>query len=255
MSVEVTFLGTGTSQGVPVIACHCDVCESKDHKDNRLRSSVLVKSGGTTIVIDTGPDFKQQMLNAKQDNLDAVLFTHEHKDHVAGLDDVRAYNWVQKNSMEVYSIDRVASALRSEFHYVFSGDDYPGIPRINLNLIENKPFSINGLEIIPIEVFHYKMPVLGFRIGDFTYITDAKTIAEEEKEKIKGSKVIVLNALRRHEHISHFTLDQAIEMMKELNPEMGYFTHISHYLGKHEDVSQELPENIHLAYDGLKITV
>ncbi len=195
------------------------------------------------------------MLNTRQDNLDAVLFTHEHKDHVAGLDDVRAYNWVQKNSMEVYSIDRVANALRREFHYVFSGDDYPGIPRINLNLIENKPFSINGLEIIPIEVFHYKMPVLGFRVGDFTYITDAKTIAEEEKEKIKGSKVIVLNALRRHEHISHFTLDQAIEMMKELNPEKGYFTHISHYLGKHEDVSQELPENIHLAYDGLKITI
>lgn len=255
MSVEVTFLGTGTSQGVPVIACHCDVCESKDLKDNRLRSSVLVTSGGTTIVIDTGPDFRQQMLNARQDNLDAVLFTHEHKDHVAGLDDVRAYNWVQKNSMEVYSVDRVANALRREFHYVFSGDDYPGIPRINLNLIENKPFSINGLEIIPIEVYHYTMPVLGFRIGDFTYITDAKTIAEEEKEKIKGSKVVVLNALRRHEHISHFTLDQAVEMMKELNPEKGYFTHISHYLGKHEDVSQELPGNMQLAYDGLKITV
>jgi len=255
MSVEITFLGTGTSQGVPVIACHCDVCESKDPKNKRLRSSVLVKSGGTSIVIDTGPDFRQQMLNARQDNLDAVVFTHEHKDHVAGLDDVRAYNYVQKNSMEVYSIKRVADALKREFHYVFSGDTYPGIPKINLNLIENKPFSINGLKIIPIEVMHYSLPVLGFRIGDFTYITDAKTISEKEKQKIKGSKVVVLNALRKHEHISHFTLDQAIEMMQELNPENGYFTHISHYLGKHEDVSKELPANLYLAYDGLKITV
>ena len=255
MSIEVTFLGTGTSQGVPVIACHCDVCESADTRDTRLRSSVLIKSNGKSIVIDTGPDFRQQMLNARQDNLDAVLFTHEHKDHVAGLDDVRAYNYVQKNSMEVYCIDRVAEALKREFHYVFSGDNYPGIPRINLNEIENKAFEIEGLKITPIEVFHYKMPVFGFRIGDFTYITDAKTIPEEEKAKIKGSKVVVLNALRRHEHISHFTLDQAVEMMNELNPDKGYFTHISHYLGMHANVAKELPGNMELAYDGLTISI
>jgi len=255
MSVEVTFLGTGTSQGVPVIACHCEICESSDPKDKRLRSSILIKQGETSVVIDTGPDFRQQMLNVGQDHLDAVVFTHEHKDHVAGLDDVRAFNYVQKNSMEVFSTERVATALRREFHYVFAGDDYPGIPKINLNTIENKPFSINGVELIPIEVFHYKMSVLGFRIGDFTYITDAKTISDEEKEKITGSKVLVLNALRKHEHISHFTLDQAIEMVKELNVETAYFTHISHYLGKHEDVSRELPENIFLAYDNLKIEV
>ena len=253
MSLEVTFLGTGTSQGVPVIACHCRVCRSEDKRDARLRSSILIKSNNTQIVVDTGPDFRQQMLNANQNNLDAVLFTHEHKDHVAGLDDVRAFNYVQRNHMEVFCIDRVATALKREFHYVFSGDNYPGIPRINLNLIENKPFKIKDVEIIPIEVFHYKMPVFGYRVGDFTYITDAKTIPEKEKEKIKGSKVIVLNALRRHDHISHFTLDEAVEMMKELNPEKGYFTHISHYLGSHEEVSRELPDNMELAYDGLTI--
>ncbi len=255
MSLEITFLGTGTSQGVPVIACHCDICESRDLKDKRLRSSVLVKSGDTSIVIDTGPDFRQQMLRAGQDNLDAVLFTHEHKDHVAGLDDIRAYNYVQKNSMEVYSTDRVAVALKREFHYVFSGDNYPGIPKINLNEIRNEKFSVKGLEITPVEVLHYKLPVFGYRIGDFTYITDAKTIAEEEKEKIRGSKVIVLNALRPFDHISHFTLNEAIAMMEELQPEVGYFTHISHYLGKHEDVEKDLPENMHLAYDGLKIKI
>lgn len=255
MGLEITFLGTGTSQGVPVIACHCEICESSDPRDKRLRSSILVKSDETALVVDTGPDFREQMLRAKQDRLDAVVFTHEHKDHVAGLDDIRAYNYVQKNSMEVFSTERVAHALKREFHYVFSGENYPGIPQITLNEIENEPFTVKDLEVIPIEVLHYKLPVFGYRIGDFTYITDAKTIPEEEKEKIKGSKVIVLNALRRHDHISHFTLDQAVAMMEELAPEKGFFTHISHYLGKHEDVSKELPSNMELAYDGLTIEV
>lgn len=255
MSLKVTFLGSGTSQGVPVIACHCEVCKSSDSKDKRLRSSVLVESGSTSLVIDTGPDFRQQMLNVKQEKLDAVLFTHEHKDHIAGLDDVRAFNYVQNKAMEVYCTDRVSIALKREFHYVFSGDDYPGIPRINLNIINDKEFNINDLRISPINVLHYKMPVFGFRIGDFTYITDAKTIPEEEKDKIRGTKVLVLNALRKHDHISHFTLDQAIDMVKELKPEVAYFTHISHYLGKHEDVRKDLPDNIHLAYDGLCIEV
>ena len=253
MKTKVTFLGTGTSQGVPVITCDCSVCTSENPKDARLRSSVLIESGDLCAVIDTGPDFRQQMLRVKVRRLDAVLFTHEHKDHIAGLDDVRAFNFSQGKSMDVYCTDQVGTALKREFHYVFSNDNYPGIPRLDLNIIQNKEFSIKGTSIIPIEVYHYKMPVFGFRINDFTYITDAKSISEKEKDKIKGSKVIVLNALRKHDHISHFTLDEAVTLMKELNPERGYFTHISHYLGKHDEVNKELPENMYLAYDGLQL--
>jgi phosphoribosyl 1,2-cyclic phosphate phosphodiesterase len=253
MKTKVNFLGTGTSQGVPVITCECQVCTSDNPKDARLRSSVFIEFGDTSIVIDTGPDFRQQMLRIRAKKLDAVLFTHEHKDHVAGLDDVRAFNFAQGKSMDVFCTEQVSMALKREFHYVFSNDKYPGIPRIDLNIFENKEFSINGTTIIPIEVFHYQLPVFGFRIGDFTYITDAKSISEKEKEKIKGSKVIVLNALRKHEHISHFTLDEAVDLMKEFNPEKGYFTHISHYLGLHDEVNTELPENMQLAYDGLEL--
>jgi phosphoribosyl 1,2-cyclic phosphate phosphodiesterase len=251
MSLKVTFLGTGTSQGVPVITCDCEICTSNDPRDSRLRSSIMIESESTRLVIDTGPDFRQQMLREDVKTLDGVLFTHEHKDHVAGLDDVRAFNFAMKQDMEVYCVDRVGEALKREFHYVFNGDDYPGIPKINLNYIQNKEFVLGDLKIQPIEVMHYKLPVLGFRLGDFTYITDAKTISESEKQKIKGSKIVVLNALRRHDHLSHFTLDEAVSMMEELNPNVGYFTHISHYLGKHQDVSSELPENMYLAHDGL----
>ncbi len=253
--MKVTFLGTGTSQGVPVIACDCEVCASNDPKDKRLRCSILVEINGKNLVIDTGPDFRQQMLKTGVQSLDAILFTHEHKDHVAGLDDVRAFNFKQKTKMQVYATSRVQEALKREFHYVFSDYKYPGIPEIELNTIDNQPFKVLGSSITPIEVLHYKLPVLGFRIGDFTYITDAKTIDKEEKQKIKGSKIIVLNALRRTDHISHFTLDEAIAMMQELQPETGYLIHMSHYLGKHEDVEKELPDNIHLAYDGLEINL
>lgn len=253
--MRITFLGTGTSQGVPVITCSCPVCTSEDKRDNRLRSSILVESEDTSLVIDTGPDFRQQMLRINAKKLDAVVFTHEHKDHIAGLDDVRAFNFAHGRSMDVYCTDQVSTALKREFHYVFSNDNYPGIPKIDLNIIENKAFSIKDIDLLPIEVFHYKMPVMGYRIGDFTYITDAKSISEQEKDKIKGSKVIVLNALRRHDHISHLTLDEAVELMMELKPEKAYFTHISHYLGLHEDVNAELPPNMELAYDGLEIEI
>jgi len=251
--LKITFLGTGTSQGVPLIACKCEVCTSMNVKDKRLRSSIMVETSTATIVIDTGPDFRQQMLREQVEQLDAVVFTHEHKDHIAGLDDVRAFNFINGKHIEVYATSRVQAAIKREFAYIFAEDKYPGIPLINLHEINTAPFKINHIEFIPIEVMHYKMPVLGFRIADFTYITDAKSISEKEKEKIKGSKVLVLNALRREEHISHFTFQEAIDLAKELDVEQAYFTHISHQLGLHEQVSEELPSNVFLAYDGLKL--
>lgn len=251
--MRITFLGTGTSQGVPVIACPCEVCRSVNPKDKRLRTSVLIEEKGKTFVIDTGPDFRQQMLHAQVQSLDAVIFTHEHKDHTAGFDDVRAFNFVSKKKMEVYASQRVQQAIHREFAYIFSDFKYPGIPEINLHLLENKVFAIQGVEFTPIEVMHYKLPVFAFRVGDFTYITDANFISEEEKEKIKGSKVIVINALRRESHISHFTLEQAIDLLLELKPEKGYLTHASHQLGLHADVEKELPPGIELAFDGLTI--
>ena len=251
--MKITFLGTGTSQGVPLIACKCEVCTSTNVKDKRLRSSIMVETSTTTIVIDTGPDFRQQMLREQVEQLDAVVFTHEHKDHIAGLDDVRAFNFINGKHIEVYATSRVQAAIKREFAYIFAEDKYPGIPLINLNEIDLAPFQIKDIKLNPIEVMHYKMPVLGFRIADFTYITDAKSISEKEKEKMKGSKVLVLNALRREEHISHFTFQEAIDLAQELNVEQAYFTHISHQLGLYEQVSDELPSNIFLAYDGLKL--
>lgn len=251
---EVTFLGTGTSQGVPVIACNCEVCKSVHPHDKRLRSSILIKSNGKTVVVDTGPDFRQQMLRENVKQLDAIVFTHEHKDHVAGLDDVRAFNFLSKGAMDIYATTRVQAALKKEFHYAFSEEKYPGTPVLNLNTIENKKFTAAGIEFEPIEVMHYKLPVLGFRFNDFTYITDAKTISDTEKEKMKGSRFLVLNALRKSEHISHFNLDQALELIKEINPKRAFLTHISHLMGQHEEVESMLPDNVEIAYDGQKIS-
>jgi phosphoribosyl 1,2-cyclic phosphate phosphodiesterase len=253
--VTITFLGTGTSQGVPVIACHCEVCTSADRHDKRLRSSVLVEAEGKVIVIDSGPDFRCQMLREHVDHLDAVVFTHEHKDHTAGLDDIRAFNYFQQEAMDVYATARVQESLKREFAYIFAEYKYPGIPQLNLHTIDTKPFTIGRVEFTPIEVMHYKLPVLGFRIGDFTYITDAKTISRAEQEKIRGSRVLVINALQREPHISHFTLEEAIQFAQQMGAETTYFTHISHRLGRHADVSQELPNGIELAYDGLKVTI
>ncbi|MEI8280698.1 MAG: MBL fold metallo-hydrolase, partial [Bacteroidota bacterium] len=214
--MKITFLGTGTSQGVPFIGCDCSVCTSNDARDNRLRTSVWVETPEASIVIDTGPDFRQQMLRAHVRKLDAIIFTHGHKDHTAGMDDVRAYNYHQDSAMEVYATEETQKVLKREFEYVFSDKAYPGIPVINLHTIGLKPFSINGLEIIPIRTLHYKLEVLGFRIGGFTYITDANYIAPEELKKAKGSDVFVLNALRHDAHISHFTLSEAMEVAKEV---------------------------------------
>jgi phosphoribosyl 1,2-cyclic phosphate phosphodiesterase len=253
--MRITFLGTGTSQGVPIIACGCEVCMSKNEKDKRLRTSILIESETTKIVIDSGPDFRQQLLRIGIKKLDAVVFTHEHKDHIAGLDEVRAFNFINNMRMPVYATERVQQALKREFAYIFAEEKYPGIPEIDLHTITNALFSVNDITLIPIDVLHYKMPVKAFRINDFSYITDANFISEEEKQKIKGSKIIVVNALRKEEHISHYTFNQAIDLINELKPEKAYFTHISHQLGLHNEVSKELPSFIELAYDGLVIEI
>ncbi len=252
---HITFLGTGTSSGVPMIACPCSVCASPDPRDKRLRSSVLVETASTTIVIDTTPDFRYQMLRADVHKLDGVVITHSHKDHIAGMDDVRAFNYFMKRAMPVYANDASEEVIMREFPYAFADKKYPGVPEIELVTIGMEPFTIGDITLRPIMVWHMKMPVWGFRIGDFTYITDANKIDEAEKEKIRGSKLLVLNALRKEKHISHFNLEEAITLVQELNIPTAYFTHISHQLGTHEEVSATLPEGIHLAYDGLKITV
>ncbi len=253
--LKITFLGTGTSQGVPVIACECEVCQSKDPKDNRLRTSILIETPTQNIVVDTGPDFRQQMLREQVKQLDAVLFTHEHKDHVAGMDDIRAFNFKQKEDMNVFATERVQGALRREFPYIFSDDKYPGVPQVKFNTIDDKDFYLNDLKVTPIKVMHYKMPVLGFRIGDFSYITDANYISEEEKEKIRGSKVLVIDALRKKQHIAHFNLEEAVALVKELKIKQAYLIHISHYFGKYSIENPKLPKGVEMAYDGLKIEV
>ncbi len=251
--MTVTFLGTGTSQGVPVIACNCEVCLSADPRDKRLRSSILIEGEEQVIVIDSGPDFRYQMLRANVQRLDAIVFTHEHKDHTAGLDDIRAFNYKQQAPIDVFATRRVQESLKREFSYIFQEFKYPGVPELNLHTIDMEPFTVGKINFIPIEVMHYKLPVLGFRINDFTYITDAKTVSDKEKEKIKGSKILVINALQQQNHISHFTFDEAIAFAASIGAAKTYFTHISHRLGKHADVSKILPPNIELAYDGLKL--
>ncbi|MXV16235.1 MBL fold metallo-hydrolase [Hufsiella ginkgonis] len=251
--MKVTFLGTGTSQGVPVIACECEVCMSPDPHNKRLRVSVLVEVDGKNIVIDSGPDFRYQMLRQGVKHLEGIMITHEHKDHIAGLDDIRAFNYKQQSALDVYATERVQRMLRNEFHYAFAESKYPGIPLINLVEISNEPFTVAGIRVIPIEVMHHKLPVSGFRFGDFTYITDAKTVSESEREKIKGSQVLVVNALQHDFHISHFTFREAIEFAQSTGVPSVYFTHISHKLGKHDEVSAMLPAGIRLAYDGLQI--
>lgn len=251
--MKVTFLGTGTSQGIPVITCNCVVCQSTDHRNKRLRVSVLLEMGDKTIVIDSGPDFRYQMLRANVKDLDAILYTHEHKDHVAGLDDIRPFNYLLKKNIDIYATERVQQALKREFSYIFAEVHYPGLPQIDMHTISDEIFKIGKTSIIPLNIMHYKLPILGFRVHDFTYITDAKTISEETIEKIKGTKVLVVNALQHEEHISHFTLKEAVDFAQKIGAEMTYLTHISHNLGLHEEVEKELPKNIKLAYDGLSI--
>lgn len=254
-SLTISFLGTGTSAGVPMIACECPVCTSTDKKDKRLRSSIMVQSENTTLVVDSGPDFRYQMLRARVKHLDAIVFTHSHKDHVAGLDDVRAFNFFSQRPMQVYASDMTQEVIIREFPYAFYESKYPGVPDIQLNTIALEPFVVGDIPVTPIMVWHLKMPVLGFRFGRFTYITDANRIDDSEREKIKGSDIMVLNALRKEKHISHFTLEESVAVAEELQIPQTYLTHISHQLGKHADVDAELPNGVNLAYDGLVIKV
>lgn len=254
--MKVTFLGTGTSSGVPMIGCHCEVCTSADFRDTRLRSSILITSKNKNYSIDCGPDFRQQMLRFKVDQLHGIIYTHEHHDHTAGLDDIRGYNYFMDAPMNLYMNSRVEKAIRREFAYIFDEHKYPGVPDVNVINIENGVnFKIDDLEFIPIEVLHYKLPVLGFRINDFTYITDANYISDSELEKVKGTKILVLNALRKEKHISHFTLSEALELANKIGAQETYFTHISHQLGLAKDIEQELPTGVHLAYDGLQLEI
>ena len=253
--MKITFLGTGTSQGVPVIGCRCSVCISADERDKRLRSSVLVEQGDQVVVIDTGPDFRQQMLRSGASKLNAILFTHEHRDHVSGLDDIRAFNYIQKSPMDVYGEERVNRALNSGFTYVFAEKKYPGIPQVKMHTITNNPFQIGEMKVIPIRMMHYRLPVFGFRLGDFAYLTDGNYIPEAEKEKLFGVKYLVVNALRKETHISHFTLSEAVSLIEELSPRMGYLTHISHQMGLYADLEKELPTRVRSAYDGLVLEV
>ncbi len=251
--MKVTLLGTGTSQGVPVIACNCEVCSSQNPKDKRLRSSVMIEVDGQILVVDTGPDFRQQMLRYSVERVDAILFTHHHKDHVAGMDDIRAFNYKLKKDMQIFCSDITAAALKNEFPYVFSEIKYPGTPNVNLNIIKNKRFQILNTNIIPIKAKHYMMSIFGFRIRDFVYLTDVSAISDIEKDKMKDADLIILDALRKKEHLSHFNLDQAIALLEEVQPKRALLTHISHYMGLNDIINKDLPAHIQLAYDGQQI--
>ncbi|TVR38822.1 MAG: MBL fold metallo-hydrolase [Bacteroidia bacterium] len=249
----ITLLGTGTSQGVPVVGCRCRVCKSMDPYDKRLRAAALVRSKHTNIVIDAGPDFRQQMLRANVQKLDGVLITHNHKDHTAGIDDVRAFNWIQKKPMDIYGDRRVLDSIKQDYSYAFEKEKYPGVPDIRLHTINAQLFNIEEIKIIPIKAMHHQMPVLGFRMGDFSYLTDANFIEKAELNKMKGSRLVVLNALRREKHISHFSLDEAVDILQFLRPEKGLITHISHQMGLRSEINGLLPAGISLAYDGVTI--
>jgi phosphoribosyl 1,2-cyclic phosphate phosphodiesterase len=252
--VKITFLGTGTSQGVPVIACECDTCLSNDPRDKRLRTSLLLETGNTILLFDAGPDFRQQMLRENIKRIDAILLTHEHKDHIAGMDDVRAFNYKSQDAVDIYAEERVQKAVRREFSYVFAEYKYPGIPKMRLNTIMGFPFSVKGVEIIPVRVRHMHLEIYGFRIGNFAYITDANYVPEESKEKLIGVKCLVINALRKEKHISHFSLREALDFIREISPKKAYLTHVSHQIGLYKNVEKELPPGIMLSYDGLNIS-
>ncbi|MEN9994282.1 MAG: hypothetical protein RL762_939 [Bacteroidota bacterium] len=251
---KLTFLGSGTSQGVPVIACNCPTCSSTDPKDQRLRASVLLEFPDLCIVIDAGPDFRQQMLRAKVRHLDAILLTHEHKDHIAGLDDIRAFNYQRQADFPIYCTPKVELALKREFYYAFESNPYPGVPRFEIHHLDVGRFQIDTYTIDAIEVWHHQMQVLGFRFGKLAYITDAKSVSALEKSKLQDLDILIINALHQYPHPSHFNLAEALEFIEEIKPKQSYLTHISHLFGLHEQINETLPANVQLAYDGLELT-
>jgi len=253
--VRVVFLGTGTSQGVPVIACPCKVCSSDNPHDKRLRSSILIGDGETVVVIDSGPDFRQQMLLNGVKRLSALVFTHDHKDHIAGMDDIRAFNFVNRSAVDVFASVEVQESLKREFPYVFEDLKYPGVPEINMHTIYEESFSIGGLDFLPLPVLHYRLPVNGYRVGDFSYITDANHIPDETMRKLSGTRVLVINALRHEKHISHFNLEEALAIIEKVNPEQAYLTHISHQLGRQMEIDSMLPTNVKCSFDGLELSI
>lgn len=253
--MQVTFLGTGTSAGVPLIGCQCRVCKSNDPRDKRLRTSILLKTGKLTVAVDCGPDFRQQMLREDVRQMDAILMTHLHKDHTGGIDDIRAFNFITHRAIDIYCDYPTELGIKEQYAYVFSETDYPYLPKLKFIRIDDTPFNVGDLNVIPIEVMHATMPVKGFRFGDLTYITDAKTIAKEERDKMRGSKVLIINALRPEEHYSHLTVEQALAVVDDIKPDLTYFVHMSHQFGLHEEEEKKLPANVKVAYDGLKISV
>ncbi|WP_423127184.1 MBL fold metallo-hydrolase [Gaoshiqia sp. Z1-71] len=255
LHISLEFLGTGTSQGVPVVACDCPVCLSANEKDKRLRSSVLIEVNGLKLVIDAGPDFRQQMLRVGLRQLDAILLTHEHTDHIFGLDDIRAFNWVQRHPTDIYAEERVQEAIRRVFSYVFASNRYPGIPQMALHLVENRAFRIKSLEVLPIRGFHHLLPVFGFRIGRMAYLTDVNSLESGEKDKLFGLEVLVVNALRIERHVSHYNLEEALNLIDEVKPRKAYLTHLSHQLGLYDEVQRQLPKHVFLAYDGLRLEI
>ena len=253
--MKLTFLGTGTSQGVPVIACRCHVCRSVDERDRRLRTSALLTTDdGKHILFDIGPDFRQQMLRQKVESLDAIMVTHAHRDHVAGLDDVRSFNYVQHKNMDVYLNAIAKHALMRDYGYIFEHHEYPGLPEADLHEVD-APFVADGVTVVPVKAMHKDLPILAFRVGEMAYITDANHIAPEELEKLKGVKVMVINALRREKHFSHFSLPEALEVIDKVQPERAYLTHISHEMGLHSEVEKTLPQGVFLAYDNLEVEI
>ncbi|MFB9052276.1 MBL fold metallo-hydrolase [Formosa undariae] len=253
--MKITFLGTGTSQGIPIIGSKHPVCLSEDPRDKRLRVSVLIEWDNFCYVVDCGPDFRQQMLSNAVEKIDGILFTHEHSDHTAGLDDIRPF-FFRQGDIDLYAHERVFNELKQRFDYIFTTENkYPGAPNVESHIITNSPFSIGNIEVVPINGQHFKLQVFGFRFKDFAYLTDMKTVEEDEIEKLKGVKVLVINALRKEPHISHFNLEEALEFISKVKPERAYLTHISHLLGFHETVQNELPNNVFLAYDNLQITI